>query len=490
MKYGVVVYKDSRNIGDDIQSYAAAALLPQVDYYIEREHLDIFRPNEQEPVNVIINGWLMFNKLGWPISPCINPLYLSVHFWENDALNINGKFLEGLGGEDLYKHQPIGCRDKETQDFLNKAGFKTWFSGCITLTLKNKYEKKEEDYICLVDVSPTVESFIRTTYPYLDIRVIHHESKTIIRDEMTWETRFENVEKLLGLYQNAQAVITTRLHCAMPCLGLETPVLLLKEGDTAEKGRFEGLYALVNNMTEEEFLTRKKNYDLTNPPRNPETYRSIRKQLEQAVRKFIEENSICTQQLKDRFKLYDKQWEERALWKNRIITYLMHTGIEKWKEDHSKWEILQKGKDWLEEQYNVLREEVTRIQLLNKKIEEQKNEISENNTRLNTEKDILCKKNELLNQKYNELYKVNLQIKDENTQLQVNNIALSDENEYLNEVLVNLTKYNEKLQQEKEEYYNNILELKNSFSWKIGRICTAIPRKIVSFLNNKNLVRK
>ena len=112
MKYGVIVYKKTKNIGDDIQSYAAAQLLPQVDYYIEREHLDVFRSNEQEAVNVIVNGWMMYNKLGWPISPCINPLYLSMHFWENDALGVNDLFLQGLGSEDLRKHEPVGCRDK------------------------------------------------------------------------------------------------------------------------------------------------------------------------------------------------------------------------------------------------------------------------------------------------------------------------------------------------------------------------------------------
>ena len=69
MKYGVIVYEETNNIGDDIQSYAAAQLLPHIDYYIEREHLDVFRPKEDEPVNAIINGWLMYNKLGWPVSP-------------------------------------------------------------------------------------------------------------------------------------------------------------------------------------------------------------------------------------------------------------------------------------------------------------------------------------------------------------------------------------------------------------------------------------
>ena len=135
MKYGIVVYEESNNIGDDIQSYAAAQLLPKVDYLIEREHLDIFRPKEGEIVNVIINGWLMYNKLGWPVSQCINPLYISVHFRKDDPLGIKDDFLKGLGGEELRKFQPIGCRDLETQQFLSEAGFETWFSGCVTITL-------------------------------------------------------------------------------------------------------------------------------------------------------------------------------------------------------------------------------------------------------------------------------------------------------------------------------------------------------------------
>ena len=82
MKYGVIVCRETKNIGDDIQSYAAARLLPRVDYYIEREHMDVFRPMEDECVATIMNGWFMNNKLGWPVSPCINPLYASMHFLE------------------------------------------------------------------------------------------------------------------------------------------------------------------------------------------------------------------------------------------------------------------------------------------------------------------------------------------------------------------------------------------------------------------------
>ena len=48
MKYGLIVFKETENIGDDIQSYAAIKYLPQVDYYIEREKLDEFVPENEE----------------------------------------------------------------------------------------------------------------------------------------------------------------------------------------------------------------------------------------------------------------------------------------------------------------------------------------------------------------------------------------------------------------------------------------------------------
>ena len=47
MKYGVIYYNNTHNLGDDILSYAGKQFLPQVDYYIDREHLDVFIPNEK-----------------------------------------------------------------------------------------------------------------------------------------------------------------------------------------------------------------------------------------------------------------------------------------------------------------------------------------------------------------------------------------------------------------------------------------------------------
>ena len=68
MKYGIIVFKETTNIGDDIQSYAAMKQLPRVDYFIERESLNEFISNDNEKVKTIMNGWYMHNRFCFPPS--------------------------------------------------------------------------------------------------------------------------------------------------------------------------------------------------------------------------------------------------------------------------------------------------------------------------------------------------------------------------------------------------------------------------------------
>lgn len=359
MKYGVVVYKESRNIGDDIQSYAAARLLPHVDYYIEREHLDVFRPQDPEPVSVILNGWFMYNKLGWPISYYINPLYLSMHFNAEDALEVNDLFLHGLGSEDLLEHAPIGCRDQETSRFLQKAGIPTWLSGCVTLTLSPIGEKSVQPYVCLVNVSAQVEEYVRQTYPDLDIRVISQESEDPIDPASSFEQRLQNAADWLQVYQNARAVITTRLHCAMPCLALQTPVLLLSDHGIEEKGRFDGLSELATHASTEDFVNGHVAFDLNAPPANPPHYLALRNELLAKIQAFVKESQdeAIQKSLESRIARYDSEWERRALWKDEIFGELQARAVRRWNENHQTIETLYLSREELYENKKALWQE-------------------------------------------------------------------------------------------------------------------------------------
>lgn len=101
MKYGLLYYKDTDNIGDDIQTYAQKRFLPRIDYLIDREKIGMFIPEKKELVSVIMNGWYLHNKVAWPPSPYINPLLISMHFTTNKRLNGNYFWLNDRGGEVL-----------------------------------------------------------------------------------------------------------------------------------------------------------------------------------------------------------------------------------------------------------------------------------------------------------------------------------------------------------------------------------------------------
>ena len=111
MKYGLVVYKDTDNIGDDILSYAAMRFLPRIDYIIDREQLDVFSPEKKEMVSVIMNGWFLYHKSHWPPSPYINPLFIGIHFSGKKLFGIEDEYLDGYGKKYFKDHEPIGCRD-------------------------------------------------------------------------------------------------------------------------------------------------------------------------------------------------------------------------------------------------------------------------------------------------------------------------------------------------------------------------------------------
>ena len=113
MKFGLLVYKDTLNIGDDVQSYTALRFLPKVDYIIDRDEIDSFVPDTKEDVAVIMNGWFMTKKYSWPPSPYILPHLTSMHFSEYDSTgDIGLDYLDDKFATDyLKKFGKVGCRE-------------------------------------------------------------------------------------------------------------------------------------------------------------------------------------------------------------------------------------------------------------------------------------------------------------------------------------------------------------------------------------------
>ena len=307
MKYGLMYYKDTDNIGDDIQTYVAKRFLPHIDYYIDRESLNCFIPKEKEYVSMIMNGWYIHNKCAWPPSPYINPLLISMHFMSIDETDVGDKYIQGIGGKYLQQYGPVGARDVETMKRLERNGIEAFFSGCMTLTLQKFENVQKNNKIFLVDASDNIKEKVKKENTDYEIEEITHWT---IQDEIskkTVEQRMQDVENLLKKYQGAHLVITNRLHVALPCIALGTPVILVHK-EYYDEDRLGAFLKYMDNYTDTEFYNMDIKELLKSPKANNEEYKIIANSLIEKCQTFIkqcEEASLNISNLPDTKQYYD-----------------------------------------------------------------------------------------------------------------------------------------------------------------------------------------
>lgn len=275
MKFGLLKYAENEqffNVGDNVQSLAAKQFLPQVDQLINREKMGNY---EGDPIKIILNGWFTHNTSNWVPSENIIPLFVSFHINNTAA----PAMLSDKGIAYLKKHEPIGCRDQFSVDTLQAKGIAAYFTGCLTLTLDNYKidDSLRGDDIYIVDPLYGYTTFKKVTrnYKYF-LRSIQHGTlfkifrrqkhvKLIIDKELlksaihieqeppaktyTHEQKFEMADDLLKKYAKAKLVITSRIHCALPCLAMGTPVIFINGFESfVDSCRFEGILDLFNRI--------------------------------------------------------------------------------------------------------------------------------------------------------------------------------------------------------------------------------------------------
>ena len=322
--------KNNMNIGDDIQAYATAQFYPEVDYFIDRENMPTFKTDDGEPVAVIMNAWYMWKKWNWPPSRYIYPLFVGFHYADHQLARQPGsalkyEMLHGEGGEYLKAWGPIGCRDHFTEERLQEIGIDSFFSGCITLTLPKQKKEDRGRYICVVDVDAKVTEQIKKQLEGTDIevRVMTHNQK---RDaKKPWEVREADTTERLTEYQNAICVVTKRLHCALPCLAMEVPVLLVK--NMTDDIRFDPYYSFLHWVRPGEFLSGEYEYDFSNPPANKPDYKPYRESLIKSCREFVASVADDERTVEEASK-YKATEEEILKWRIEATA----NGIEIWKQ--------------------------------------------------------------------------------------------------------------------------------------------------------------
>lgn len=265
------------NIGDDIQSLAAIRFLPRVDYFVYRENLNAAA--DHQDAFLIGNAWYN-HRLNVFIPPRnLRTLYVAVH------LRHEGILTRAVVNY-LKRHEPIGCRDYPALEMMRARGIDCYFSGCLTLTLENPAAHRGQT-IVISDLDPKCAHLVPEPIRRQATTVTHDTTVGVV-DELSSSHQFSQGEKahikasmwaqrilpayealhnatlrlpgrnhgprpdpavvaqrhelarqLLHAFGSARLVVTSRLHCALPCLALGTPVVML-HGNPAD-ARFLGI---------------------------------------------------------------------------------------------------------------------------------------------------------------------------------------------------------------------------------------------------------
>lgn len=111
--------------------------------------------------------------------------------------------------------------------------------------------------------------------------------------------RLHEAERLVRKYAQARLVVTSRIHCALPCLGMETPVIYTEneEQSDASACRFGGLRDLFNIFQWKKGAIRplfpwndKVTPDnFSNLPRNKDNWKNLSVELIDRCERFVKE---------------------------------------------------------------------------------------------------------------------------------------------------------------------------------------------------------
>lgn len=208
-------YRDSTNLGDEVQTLAAINVLKKLglkcEGFVDRDY-----PAVTKQVNLLVNGFIQQQNIaGKTQNDKINPIFNNFHLNHIDQRTL-AKSLE-----QLKKHSPIGCRDRWTYDLLKKHGVDAFFNHCLTLTFDRRKNEPENGKVFVVDL----DSFVPIPKE-IKRKGLHYVSQEAVNN-YSHDTKMRMAQELLDRYRaEASLVITSKLHCALPCVAMGIPVIL------------------------------------------------------------------------------------------------------------------------------------------------------------------------------------------------------------------------------------------------------------------------
>jgi hypothetical protein len=252
---GVVVGSlkaSTENLGDYIQILACLQLLDRMQLrpsiYLDRDTELAGAPALEScagPIVLPLNGWFK-RTVGtdpqWPPHEKIIPVFYGFHIRPHQCPALLGQ----RSIDYMTAHGPVGCRDLFTVHALAERGVSTYLTNCLSLTFPSRSPGQACDTVVVASRDREILRLLPSQYRDGHVYVNHY----CVKD--SFELYLGAARELLEFYRSrARLVITTFLHCALPCIAMGIPVVVFlpKPHDQfqqiSDEQRFSGLMEIA-----------------------------------------------------------------------------------------------------------------------------------------------------------------------------------------------------------------------------------------------------
>lgn len=246
MKYANIIYNKRNgrlNLGDDMQILAIENLYNymNIDYsqVVRIEVGELYAYDGEEIILPISFPLISYNdKLNVTcFSPKIHPVFL--------GLCILTSTLSSEDIDYLNRYAPIGCRDEHTLKTMQKYKIPAYLFGCMTMTFPLRETAVRGKIFC-IDIPKSISELIPENLldKCIFLSNVRYSNELSASPEIIAKATYQQY------IREAEMVITSRMHVALPCIAAGIPVIFAKD---IYSYRFVGIDRLIKIYSQDQY---------------------------------------------------------------------------------------------------------------------------------------------------------------------------------------------------------------------------------------------
>ena len=219
------------NVGDTFQDLAIDYIFREMNIdeknvvYVPREGGYSFDNEEEIIMAANIMLFVRSEEKNIPYPDNFHPCFISAKIY-HDSFNLYPQLIQYI-----KKYEPVGCRDEETRQILRSYGIEAYLMGCFTVCFPKREHIPVNGKAFFVDTPKELNAYVPDYLRERAVYISHSMPFLNYPADIEEDARQKKIaQSFLDRYRDeAEIVITGRLHAAVPCMAMGIPVILVRE---------------------------------------------------------------------------------------------------------------------------------------------------------------------------------------------------------------------------------------------------------------------